>query len=445
MIIFKAINRNLFVSARTEAYLFVFISLCGLLSSFLLYPLAVGYPYQFGKQMIGLFIPPFLSTLYLFYCAFTNKLSGFVFFRTILLFFIQLIPFFPLLVKIIAPYPKEDFERLLLYANNMISNHTLWGGDLLAFPLTYSNAYITQPGYRYFVAFEQILFGNLYRFVSVFNIALFLGVIFIYYKVVCIYIRNRSLQLLLLSLVLLSVPYAVKNILMGLSEWFTIALLVLACFFYCRKKDSLIAIALLALVPFLRQNLLPPVLLLTLFVIINNSNRVKAAILFTGILLLPVYHNLYYAGEFRFFVSVFHWPFIKYDPATYYSQFHKPEGLEYKLIVNNLLHYFGFHIKPNNKLEFLKESFLFLILFNFAYLYVIKKHLTGLNKLSFMCISLSTMIPTVFFATDFYPRFEFVNIFLVMITIPIILSTKFQYKKTYRNMPTNDSNTIAFK
>jgi hypothetical protein len=212
--------------------------------------------------------------------------------------------------------------------------------------------------------------------------------------------------------VLLSVPYAAKNILMGLSEWLTVSLIIGAVYFHFFRKSLLVAIILLALFPFFRQNALPVVLFLFFLFVNRQKNQIAYIFVFLGFLLLPLYHNLYYAGEWRFFTSIFQWPFLNYETS---SALIKPTAFSFFHLFNNCLHYIGIDIKGTPGPDFMEESFLFLWVFLFLFVYMGR---TLHSKLSVRFFYLSTgilvLLPGILLATDFYPRFEFVNIYLIL-------------------------------
>jgi hypothetical protein len=251
------------------------------------------------------------------------------------------------------------------YAHNMIANNTLWGSDQIRFP-NEGKAYITQPGYRYFVALELLIFQKLYRFVSIVNIGIFISAIYILLKIVYEKTDQTKLRLILSAIIILSVPYATKNILMGLPEWLTVVLLIYFAWFYFMKPNAFIAFIILAFVPFLRQNLLPPVLLTLLVHVITQKINYKIIVVFIFILLLPVYHNLYYAGECRFFTSVFQWPFIEYESTG-------STGFKLFQIFNNLMHYADFDFN-NDRTDFIEEGILMLTGFGVTY-FLLGKHI----------------------------------------------------------------------
>jgi hypothetical protein len=385
--------------------LFAFFAIAGILSSFLLKENLNSLPFQFGKEALGLFIPPFLTVVFMYAAGLKHQFSAKILWLSLLLFAIQLLPFGSLLFEVVQPNPKEDFERYMQYAQNMITENTLWGGDEIRLPGR-GKSYITQPGYRYFVALELLLFQNLYRFVSILNTGIFLTAVFYLFKIIHRTVIPAKLQQLISLLVLLIIPYAVKNILMGLTEWFVIVFLIGSLWFFFVRKNVLVAIVVLAFIPFIRQNLLPPVLVLLFLFSFNSKEKWKAYLLFMLILLLPVYHNLYYAGEFRFFTSIFKWPFLKYENET-------ASGFHFFKLFNNLFHYVGIDI--SKKTDFLEESFLFLWLFVGLYFYMSRFLQNNKMRLLYFAITIFTvLLPSLLLATDFYPRFEFVNVYFVL-------------------------------
>lgn len=395
---------------------FLLLLATGFVISFILYPYAKDYPYQFGPQMIGLFVPPFFTIAYFFYCFCFEELNRTIIAKALVLFLIQLIPFYALLFKETAPYPGEDLARNMIYAKNMIANNTLWGGDELVFDV-HSKAYITQPGYRYFVALELLMFQKLYRFVCIVNLLLFVVAVYAYFQMLRKYIAYKKVAVLLALITLLTVPYATKNILMGLSEWLTVVLLILSVYLYLVKKSVASSLIVLALVVFLRQNLLPPVLLLAILMIMSEKQKMVNAIVFTFFLMLPVYHNFYYNNEVRFFISIFNYPFL-----TYAENNLPANGINYWLLLNNLLHYTGIHLNRNGSVDFIEESFLFLWVFlSLAYV-VVRHYLSGNKRIFFLLLLSSIFFPTMILATDFYPRFEFVVVYFFLVSIPLILA-----------------------
>ena len=404
---------------KPTTVLFSCLTVTGMFISYFLKKQFSLLQYQFGKETLVLFILTSLAAAYLIICSYFRKLEYKDLILTLLLYLFTLLPLGNTLVNEVLPNPQEDFERYVQYAQNMIDQGTLWGGDEIRFP-DRGKAYITQPGYRYFVAAELLIFGKLYRYVSIVNLMFFLIAFFYLVKFIPKIIEHKKLQSLTSIFVLLTVPYATKNILMGLTEWLVIVLLI-CCLWLYHSKKLFPTIIILAFIPFIRQNLLPPVFVLLLLLCFQQQAKWKLYLLFTFILLLPVYHNLFYAGEFRFFTSIFKWPFIKYNDNS------SAAGFDFFKLLNNLLHYVGFDI--SKKPDFLEESFLFLLLFIGLYFYW-GRFLQNrqLRFLYYVITAVTVLIPTLLLATDFYPRFEFVNVYFVLAFFLVLYHIQTQQK-----------------
>jgi hypothetical protein len=301
----------------------------------------------------------------------------------------------------------------------MIDHKTFWGGDRLFFK-NEGNYYVTQPGYRYFVAGELLLFRDLYRYVSFINIGFLISAIYYFQKLIFEVVADSRLRTSILILNVLCVPYAIKNLLMGLPEWFTVLLLIAFLYLYIIKKKELLAIFILGMVPFFRQNLLIAVSLLALWILLMSRKPVKALIFFLVPLLLPLYHNLYYAGEWRFFVRIFNMPFLNQSMDNNTSSV-----MNYDIIVQNILHYTGIDIK-NGRLDIQLEAVIFLPFFLVLYFVMLKTIKTFRLKVIFIVISLSAIVPAIFLGTAYYPRFEFVNVVITLVTYMLAQS----YTKT---------------
>ncbi len=398
--------KNILIVKKVK-YFFLFILTVGIIISFATKIILSKSLYQSGSETIGLFIPPFLCTLFMYFAGKEYQFNKKTLAVSLLLLLLLNLPFGNLLLKQIKPNPGDDFDYYFKYAQNMITHKTLWGGDQIRFHKE-SKSYITQPGYRYFVALELMIFQKLYRFVSILNIALFITAFYLLLKTIHKKIKQTKLKLTLSAFLILSIPYATKNILMGLPEWLTIILIILFAWFYFVKQKPFIAFIILAFVPFLRQNLLPPVVI-TLFIhCLSEKIDYRIIVSFVFILLLPIYHNLYYAGELRYFTSIFKWPFLEYKTPT---------SIKFKLwhILNNLLHYTGFDVRKKH-VDFIEEGFLMLIFFVIIYV-TIRKYFEkkSLRFWFYVTTLLTLIIPTLLLATDFYPRFEFVVIYFTIV------------------------------
>lgn len=395
---------------------FIFFSVMGstlvLLFSRQNQPLA----HQFGYEAIPFFFPPLIVTLFF---SIHGEAAGFnrkLLFTSILLFFLLCIPVWDQLFKTVQPNKEDDFEKTVTYAQNMIQNKTLWGGDQLIFKKE-GRSFVMQPGFRYFVALEIWICNGLYRIISIINLLLFTISLFILQKTIAHVIKHKKIKQWLYALMLISVPYAAKNILMGLSEWLAILLLILSLYFYFYRNHLLLSVVFLAFIPFIRQNTLPTVVFIYIMYMLKSGARLLYLTIFLLILFLPVYHNLYYAGEWRFFTRIFEWPFLQYDKA---GTINRPIGISLHHIGNNFLHYLGVDIKKG-KIDFLEESFLFLWLFLFMFYYSGRLVQLISNKLLYYTITITFIIlPGLLLATDYYPRFEFVNIYLIIAVFLLI-------------------------
>lgn len=398
------IKRTFFTKQK---YSFILFLLIGFICSVTTRNFLALSQYQSGAETICLFIPPFLCVINIYISGYNNRFGLKNIILSLLLFLILNIPFRNSLFNEVKPNPGDDFEYCFKYAQNMITNKTLWGGDQIRFP-NESKSYITQPGYRYFVALELLIFQKLYRFVSILNISIFITAVFFLFKTIHSVTISRKMKFMFSFLIIFSIPYATKNILMGLPEWLAITLLMFFTYFYFLKNKPIAAFIILAFIPFLRQNLLPPVLVFLFFHFITQKFDYKIIIAFVIIIMLPVYHNLYYANELRYFTSVFEWPFFDY----------KSTGIQRVKIfhfINNLMHYTGFDFN-NSRIDFIEEGFLMLIAFVIIYINLGKQIESALLKICFYIVTLfALIIPTLLMATDYYPRFEFVVIYFTIV------------------------------
>lgn len=198
----------------------------------------------------------------------------------------------------IEHYQGDDPARYSVYAHNILDRGTLWGsdGELHGAGKRY---FVDQPGYRYFLAGMIWLSGGENRLMQLLNLLLLLAVLTA--GVDTLKRRRGSLAWFTALILLLSAPYAAKNVVQGLSEWLAVSLAVLYVAALVRGRH-VPAIILLALVPFVRQNLLPVAVALA-GIQVAGTRRYGTAIPFLLVLLLPLYHNLYYAGALKLLVE----------------------------------------------------------------------------------------------------------------------------------------------
>ena len=205
--------------------------------------------------------------------------------------------------------------------------------------------------------------------------------------------------------VILSSPFVVKLIMMGLSEWLVITLFLWTVFSYLHGRLFL-AVLLLAMVPFIRQNLLFVSIFLFAYFFIRNNLTWKHILIYTAILLLPVYHNLYYGGQWKFLSTYNH------VNAFFILDF---EGS----LISRIVKTFFYHILLYAGIDWLLDN-LFANLIavicipagTLLYVYCVTK--TTLRERSwYLLITLSAVIPTLILGgRTYFPRFEWVNLYL---------------------------------
>lgn len=151
--------KNSTFSGNDEKLLYAACGLIGVIAGYFGYRLLNQYPYNFGKNLAGVFLPPTLTVAYFTYVGFRYGLSRFVLLKSLLLFCLLVVPYAPLFLQNFHPTGDDDFARYYLYAKNMLANNTLWGGDKLFFKDA-GYHYVTQPGYRYLIYVELLLFRD---------------------------------------------------------------------------------------------------------------------------------------------------------------------------------------------------------------------------------------------------------------------------------------------
>jgi len=406
-------GRNWF-NGKDEIVLIVVLFVIGFIIAIPGYQLLNHYSYNTGKNLIGFYVPPVFTVAYFTYVGFRYGLSSIVLVKALLIFLILVAPYAPLLSQVFIPTPNDDFGRYYLYAQNMYINHTLWGGDKLYFKDS-GYHYVTQPGYRYLIYFELLAFRDLYRYVQLINIGAYVVTVYYFQKAIYRVVASQKLLFCLLMLTFLFSPYFIKNLLMGLAEWITVILLMWFCYFYVAlKKQRWLAVFLLGLVPFFRQNLVICALLLFGCVVLTSRRRLLLSILFLLPLFLPLYHNLYYAGQWKFFVDMFKQPYLTYNDH------HEIQGINYALIGTNVLHYTGVDY-TNRAFSFSIIAALFVPLAAIMYFWLIKFLPNTKYKITYLIITLSAIIPTTLLGSYYYPRFESANV-VVMLTTFLVLS-----------------------
>lgn len=192
----------------------------------------------------------------------------------------------------------DDPFRYSTYAHNMLESGTLWGSDGVYYDGE-PRHFVDQPGYRYYLAGMIWLAGGENRLMQLLNLLVLLSILAV--GVPALVRLETGLGRFAALMFVLAAPYAAKNVVQGLAEWLAVSLAMLYVVALLRGRHGP-AIALLALVPFVRQNLIPLAAALAAFHT-ASIRRPLLALPFLLLLLLPVYHNLYFAGELRFLVE----------------------------------------------------------------------------------------------------------------------------------------------
>ncbi len=196
----------------------------------------------------------------------------------------------------------------------------------------------------------------------------------------------------------------------GYTEWFAVSLFAVAA--VCLLTNRVLStIVVLALVPFVRQNLLLVSLVMAGYTIVR-SRRWWLVAPYLLVLGLPLYHNLYYAGEWRFFVEN--------TGALARASGSVPSDLAAAVAAaaSRLPHYLGY--APGQKLTTLAAAILFAPLGSAMVIYVIARARAGLRAL-FTTIAVLTIAPTLVFGSGSFPRFEYVNLSVILLAYGTVL------------------------
>jgi hypothetical protein len=166
----------------------------------------------------------------------------------------------------------------------------------------------------------------------------------------------------------------------------------------------------------------------------SNKKKPVMFILFLIPLFLPIYHNLFYAGEWRFFVNFVYdekllgsVDFFKLPIFNYNNKTQEIIGLNYRLIFGPILHYIGLDIEEG-KLNFSLISAIFLPYATFLYFWFIKLLPSPKYRILYLILSLSAITPVIALGQGgYYPRFELINVIVSVVSF-LILYIHFQNK-----------------
>ena len=378
--------------------------------------MAEGYQFSNGKALVSFYIPLPLSMVFLIWSCWHKPINFKTGLLSLLLLLLLLVPFYSFFSDTYEHYSRDDAFRYRVMATNIAIKKTLWGSDDLVFN-TDRKVYLFQPGYRYYLAAWIALFGEEKRFFQFFNMLLYFSSVVLLFA--CFNKKSKSdfIDRGILIFFLLSSAFVVKNILMGLTEWFVATTFILFASAYLKNKKTL-SVCLLALVPFIRQNLLISSVFIALWLLIQWPQWWKWATLYVLVLLLPVYHNLYYAGEWKFLST--------YVDKTGYLVLEQGTSLFTqiaKTILHKLFAYTGIYWGAENFWA-IALAVICIPVGTFIYLNCVRR-LKGRNRLFFLAATLSAIIPTLILGGNaYYPRFEWVNLMIALVFYCLLISKK---------------------
>ena len=278
-------------------WLWLAVAAVGLVSGTLLREQVAADPHALGPHTISLLGPLVGATAFLSAACLLDRLTRRAWIAAGGLFFVLCVPFLGLLGSPIVHWEGDDSFRYSTYAHHILAERTLWGADGLLHGVPY---YVDQPGYRYLLAATIALLGGEHRGLQLFHMAAMLaGTIGL---LAAASPRGDRPATVGLALFLLgAAPYAAKNILYGYTEWFTVLLAMLATRSVL-KTQWLAAVVILALMPFVRQNLLVVSLVLAVALLVT-TRRYWLGLPYLALLGLPLYHNAYYADRWQLLVT----------------------------------------------------------------------------------------------------------------------------------------------
>lgn len=313
----------------------------------------------------------------------------------------------------------------------MIDNFTLQGNPE-------GLIYRYQPGFRYILALEILIFGDENRLMQILNVFIYLSLFFYFWHK--IFENNLSTKNTYLSvLVFLSLPFIINNILFFLSSWFVVFLFILSSIMYLNKKYLFFSI-LLAFIPFIRQNLLLVVILIFSFHLIEYYYHSKKLIFieimaFIFVLLLPFFHNVFYANSFSYFTS---WTGVKLalDENESIFRFFNMHWLinNYQNIFNHIVFYrleeiFLLDTKGNSNYSFKYIIIsLFVPLMIFYILFKFTRIISIYYKFIYLLVILFSFGPTLVLASLYFPRHEYMSIYISLIFYLVFIPYKYKLK-----------------
>ena len=383
-------------------------------------------PFAIGPHTLALFIPPVAAVGIVSACVWLGSTGARYVLLSFLVLVVSFLPLTSLIREPIVYHKGDDVVRYDTYARNMIENRTVWGGDALLHEG--QNHYVDQPGYRYFLAATMVVTGRANRGMQVLHL-------FLYWITVAVFLTVVSPRLSLtfrrgLALfAFLSSPFAAKAVLLGIGEWVAVVFVLWSITaFVCALYR--IAVLLMALVPFFRQNMFVAAgLMVLLFVLISSKKwwvRGVNGILGILVLLLPLWHNIFYADEVRLLVT---------NTAVPFDYTWKNAGDIVVRILERSLHYLGFSFESGSFSQMIIGT-LFAPLGTFLVILSVI-HLSGMARIIAVVLVLSVIVPTLILGWAYFPRFEYLNLWFLIASFVMFIS--FIEKKTESSLILNNA------
>jgi len=366
-----------------------------------------------GPLSISLFIPFTACALYLFFLTVTGRIGPNLYtIATLAIFLLTALGFVGYLDEPLWHFYYDDPGRYSAYANFMVNQGTLWGNDAVS-GVSANNAYfIDQPGYRYYLALMILVFGEETRLIQIVNLFVYLCSLLL---LLSTFDRDSETHNKLICVFFVfSLPYAAHNILEGLSEWIALSLFYISVF--AGKRDwKLFALICLAFMPIVRQNLIFLACCYAFMLCLIEPNRTKQALyaaFFLALTLLPLYHNLIFADEWRL-LSSNKGNIISWNQS--FSQIIQTLG---EIMYRKLPQYIGYYETASTARTLVTVIFAPLGTGLVGYYFLCFR---GYKKLLFFLTSLIVVVPTTLFGWGYFPRFVFSNLALILSSIPLIL------------------------
>ena len=395
------LDRVLEAPERAVAGLWLAVALVGLVSGVALNGQVRANTHALGLHTISLLGPLVGATGFLAGVCLLDRLTSWMRLATAGLFLVLCLPFADLLGAPIVHLEGDDSFRYSIYAHHMLAERTLWGADELLHGVSY---YVDQPGYRYYLAVTIALLGGEHRGLQLFN----MGVMLSGSIAVLVAVSSRGDRLATLGLAAFLVgaaPYAAKNILYGYTEWLTVLLSMLSTRHMIRAQ-WLPAVVLLALLPFVRQNLLLVSLLLA-GTLLMTTRRYWLGVPYLGLLGLPLFHNVYYADHWQLLVS------------NRGSVVELGGGMVANLIevlgeaLSKVPHYLGYH--PDQGLGTIAIAVMFVPLGSVLAGWLLSR-LEGQARWVLGGVAMGAIGPTLVLGHGSYPRFVYVNLSAIILS-----------------------------